>query len=111
VATAASRRRQRRRLLSSASHRLRQDESKKLASFAKPAPSKVLLGLADLHALGISYSRQHLYRLMNEGRFPRQVALGNPKQLYAKKCWRADDIERWLAALLYTSNTDNDEAP
>jgi predicted DNA-binding transcriptional regulator AlpA len=65
-----------------------------------PPPGKVLLSRDDLRALGITYSRQHLHRLMAEGRFPRPVALGGP-ELYARKAWRAVDVARWLATLDY----------
>ena len=63
-------------------------------------PNKLLLSYLDLRALGISWSRQHLHRLMREGRFPPQVASG-PEQC-ARKFWRAEDVEAWLAALPYT---------
>jgi prophage regulatory protein len=96
VTATASRRRQ--GLLSTASRPAAAD-AKTISSSAKPVPSfsKLLLSLADLHALGISYSRQHIYRLVAEGRFPRPVALG--PELYARKAWRSADVEQWLAAL------------
>ena len=62
---------------------------------------KVLLGLADLRALGISWSRQHLHRLMRESRFPPQVASGPEPS--ARKFWKAGDIAAWLAALPYAA--------
>lgn len=65
---------------------------------AAPQPAgKVLLSHADLLALGITYSRQHLYRLMAAGAFPRPVALGS--EVYARKAWRRADVEAWIAAL------------
>jgi predicted DNA-binding transcriptional regulator AlpA len=78
---------------------MRVTTKRKLAgSTALPSqPTKVLLGFADLHALGISYSRQHLYRKMADGTFPRPVALGS--ETYARKAWRRADILAWIAAL------------
>jgi predicted DNA-binding transcriptional regulator AlpA len=67
----------------------------------------VLIGLADLNALGISYSRSHLWRLVAEGKFPAPVALG--PEVYARKAWRREDVEAWLAALPYTGG-DNEAA-
>jgi prophage regulatory protein len=72
-----------------------------------PPPGKVLLSHDDLRALGISYSRQHLHRLIREGRFPAPVALG-PEQ-YARKAWKSEDVACWLAALSYTTD-DNEES-
>jgi prophage regulatory protein len=62
-----------------------------------PLPDKLLLSHTDLHALGISYSRQHLYRLMASGAFPRPVALG--AEVCARKAWRRSDIMNWLGQL------------
>lgn len=75
---------------------------------ARPPSGKVLLGLGDLRALGISWSRQHLHRLMHAGKFPRPVALG--PEVRARKAWRADDIERWLASLPYIDSAESEEA-
>jgi predicted DNA-binding transcriptional regulator AlpA len=62
----------------------------------------VLLSLADLREhYGITYTRQHLYRLMDAGKFPRSVALG--PEVYARKAWRREDVERWVANLAYTN--------
>ena len=71
------------------------------APAAGPPSGKVLLGLADLRALGISWSRQHLHRLMREGRFPSQLVSGPEPS--ARKFWKADDIAAWLAALPYAA--------
>jgi predicted DNA-binding transcriptional regulator AlpA len=60
---------------------------------------KLLLSFADLRALGVSYSRWHLYRLVREDKFPRPVALG--PEPCTRKAWRAADIERWLAERPY----------
>ena len=64
-------------------------------------PNKLLLSYLDLRALGISWSRQHLHRLMREGRFPPQVASGPEPS--ARKFWKAGDIAVWLAALPYAA--------
>jgi predicted DNA-binding transcriptional regulator AlpA len=45
---------------------------------------------------GITYSRKHLWRLMRAGTFPRPVALGTAK--YARKAWRRQDIEAFIAS-------------
>jgi hypothetical protein len=78
------------------------------APAAGPPSGKVLLGLADLRALGISWSRQHLHRLMREGRFPPQ--LGSGPEPSARKFWKADDIAAWLAALPYADGASGEEA-
>jgi predicted DNA-binding transcriptional regulator AlpA len=83
-------------------------EERPSAPAAGPPSGKVLLGLADLRALGIPYSRAHLHRLMHAGKFPRPVALG--PEVRARKAWRADDIERWLASLPYIHSAENEEA-
>jgi len=75
---------------------------------AGPPQGKVLLGLADLRALGISWSRQHLHRLMHEGRFPSQLVSGPEPS--ARKFWKADDIAAWLAALPYADGASDEEA-
>jgi predicted DNA-binding transcriptional regulator AlpA len=62
----------------------------------RPAP--VLLSRDDLREFyGIRYSRWHIHRLTALGRFPAPVALAPER--YARKCWRRDDIEKWIAAL------------
>lgn len=55
-----------------------------------------LLGFGDLHKLGITYSRAHLWRLMRAGQFPKPVALGSAR--YSRKAWRLKDIERFIAS-------------
>jgi predicted DNA-binding transcriptional regulator AlpA len=74
-----------------------------------PPLEKVLLSRADLNALGISYSRAHLARLVAEGKFPAPVALGGPEPS-ARKAWRVADVEAWLAALPYTNAGDREAA-
>ena len=71
------------------------------------APNKLLLSYLDLRALGISWSRQHLHRLMREGRFPPQVSSG--PETCARKFWRAEDIQRWLEALRYRESREAHE--
>jgi hypothetical protein len=72
-----------------------------------PPPDKALLGYADLRALGISYSREHLRRLMVAGKFPLAVALGPEK--YARKMWTATSVRSWLAALPPAKFSSNDQ--
>jgi predicted DNA-binding transcriptional regulator AlpA len=61
----------------------------------------LLLSRDDLrHCYGINYSRQHLWRLIQDGRFPRPVAFG--PESYARKAWKRSDVEAWVAALPYT---------
>ena len=70
---------------------------------ARGQAAPALLGRDDLRQhYGISYSRQHLWRLIKKSkkhRFPRPVALGPGR--YARKAWRREDVEAWLAALPY----------
>jgi predicted DNA-binding transcriptional regulator AlpA len=68
-----------------------------VARKAPPPTDKLLLGYADLQACGISYSRQHLYRKMADGTFPKPVALGSAA--YSRKAWRRADIMEWLGQL------------
>ena len=58
---------------------------------------KELLSRADLVALGVPWSRAHLYKVMAAGRFPRPVSTG--PGLYDRKLWRRRDVEAWLRKL------------
>jgi predicted DNA-binding transcriptional regulator AlpA len=89
--------------LARAQERAAEKRAQEQAARQGPTPDKVLLSRADLNALGISYSRQHLFRLVREGRFPRPIALSGP-QPYSRKVWRRADVERWLAGLNYTGD-------
>jgi hypothetical protein len=65
-----------------------------------PAPQlpdgKLLLSFADLTALGISWSREHIRRETLAGRFPAPLPLGDPSLVSGRKVWRAADIRQWL---------------
>lgn len=50
-----------------------------------------LLSRAQLRELGISYSREHLWRLESAGKFPRRLYL-SPQRVV----WLADEIAEWL---------------
>lgn len=54
-----------------------------------------LLEYRDLRALGIRYSRPHLWRLWKAGRFPQPVKLSA-----ARNVWPRDEITAWIAARL-----------
>jgi predicted DNA-binding transcriptional regulator AlpA len=62
-----------------------------------PPLGKELLSRADLVALGVPWSRAHLYRVIAAGRFPRPVSTG--PGLYDRKLWRRRDVEAWLRQL------------
>jgi prophage regulatory protein len=51
-----------------------------------------LLTNKDLKAIGISFSREHLWRLESAGKFPRRIYL-SPQ----KVAWFEDEILGWLA--------------
>jgi len=53
----------------------------------------VLLDDAGLKQLGISFSRQHRHRLIQQGRFPRPLKVGQNKN-----AWLASEIHDWIAA-------------
>lgn len=53
----------------------------------------VLLDDAGLRLLGIAFSRQHRHRLIQQGRFPRPLKLGENKN-----AWLASEIHEWIAA-------------
>lgn len=57
--------------------------------------SRLLLSQDDLRSLGINFSRQHLWRMIQSGDFPKPVALGTG--VSARKAWRADEVEVWIA--------------
>jgi prophage regulatory protein len=43
---------------------------------------------------GIGYSRQHLYRKVKDGEFPRPIKPGISK--YASNAWIETEIDEWL---------------
>ena len=51
-----------------------------------------ILRLPDV-LVRVPVSKSKLYKLMNEGVFPRPVRLGGVA------VWRADDVEEWLKSL------------
>jgi prophage regulatory protein len=53
----------------------------------------LLLSYADLKALGIGYTRTHLWRLATEGKFPKPVKLGPA----SRNCWSAVEVNEWIA--------------
>jgi predicted DNA-binding transcriptional regulator AlpA len=67
------------------------------ASVVGPPPGKALLSRDDLRALGVPWSRSRLYKVIAAGRFPRPVATG--PNVYDRKLWRRQDVERWLRQL------------
>jgi prophage regulatory protein len=56
------------------------------------SPHRRLLTYKDLKAIGISFSREHLWRLEAAGKFPRRIYL-SPQ----KVAWFEDEILTWLA--------------
>ena len=53
-----------------------------------------LLDSDDLWACGIRFSRQHLYRLIKAGKFPRPIKLGSG----GRNAWLASELDSWIAA-------------
>ena len=53
-----------------------------------------LLDSDDLWACGIRFSRQHLYRLIKAGKFPRPIKLGSG----GRNAWLASELNLWIAA-------------
>ena len=52
-----------------------------------------LLTYKDLRAIGISFSREHLWRLEAAGKFPRRIYL-SPQKI----AWFEDEVLAWLQA-------------
>lgn len=46
------------------------------------------------HAYNIPWTRQHVMRLVRQGRFPKPVRLGNG--MYGRIAWRKRDLEEWI---------------
>ena len=57
------------------------------------AKQRKLLSFKDLRALGISFSREHLWRLEAAGKFPRRVYL-SPQKI----AWFEDEVLAWVQA-------------
>ena len=51
-----------------------------------------LMDYQDLRAVGIKYSRPHLWRLYTTNKFPKPIKLSA-----SRNAWRAEDIEAWVA--------------
>ena len=58
-----------------------------------------LVGRAGLNAKGIEYSRAHLWRLEQQGRFPRRVRVGN-----GRVAWVEHEINDYLDELAAARN-------
>jgi prophage regulatory protein len=56
------------------------------------AIARRLINFKELRAIGIGFSREHLWRLEAKGQFPRRVKLG-----FQKTAWFEDEILKWLA--------------
>jgi len=54
-----------------------------------------MLGLKELRAKGIKFSRQHLHRLILAGKFPRPVKLGENTN-----AWVDEEIDGYLEACI-----------
>lgn len=53
---------------------------------------RVLISLAEIKKMGISFSRPHIYDLMKSGKFPRPIKIGS-----RKNAWVKSEIESWIA--------------
>jgi prophage regulatory protein len=63
-----------------------------------------LLGFADLRTLGVPYSRQHIWRLIAAGKFPRPIKFGsgpNCRCLFSRA-----EIQKWIERI-----AERDAAP
>jgi prophage regulatory protein len=55
---------------------------------------KELLGFANLRTIGVPYSRQHIWRLIGAGNFPKPIKFGagaNCRCLFPKS-----EIQKWI---------------
>jgi prophage regulatory protein len=56
-------------------------------------PQQELLSHADLRTLGVPYSREHIWRLIKNGRFPKPVKFGRANS----RCFfRRSEIQKWI---------------
>ncbi|NTG94242.1 helix-turn-helix transcriptional regulator [Rhizobium rhizogenes] len=53
-----------------------------------------LVSFDDLKQMGVSYSAQHLNRLIRDGAFPRPIKLGPSRN--SRKAWLKADIDAWI---------------
>lgn len=67
-----------------------------------------LLDRADLADRGIKYSRQHIFRLVRTGTFPKPVRLGGGGRV----AWLENEIDDWIAACVTErdAEAENDAA-
>lgn len=69
--------------------------AQKAQSGQSPGARRRLVSLDGLQErFGINYSRQHLYRRMLAGTFPKSIKLGPSKG--ARRMWVEEDITNWL---------------
>ena len=54
-----------------------------------------LLEYRDLRERGIRYSRPHLWRLWNAGRFPKPIKMSS-----SRNAWLESEIDGWIEARL-----------
>ena len=59
--------------------------------------TRILIDWKALKALGWPYSRQHTYRLVRDGKFPRPLKFGNYRR--ARIAWRYEEIQAYLDGL------------
>lgn len=57
---------------------------------------KVIVGYGGLRELGIRFCRNHLWRMIHDGRFPAPIATNASP--YARKIWRRAEVNKWLKA-------------
>jgi prophage regulatory protein len=55
------------------------------------AIARRLINFKELRAIGIGFSREHLWRLEAKAQFPRRVKLGSQKT-----AWFEDEVLAWL---------------
>jgi prophage regulatory protein len=63
-----------------------------------------VLSFPDLKSKkGIGFSRVHLYRLVDAGKFPRPIKLSEGRTV----AWVEDEVDRWLMGMI----AERDNAP
>lgn len=57
-----------------------------------------MLSFTDLKPLkGISFSPDHVLRMVKEGKFPKPVKLGASDKRQTRNFWVEEEIDKWLA--------------
>jgi prophage regulatory protein len=56
-------------------------------------PAQELLSHADLRTLGIPYSREHIWRLIKDGKFPKPIKFGRAN---SRVFFQRSEIEKWI---------------